>query len=217
MDKYKIIYKNNHVCLVDKPSGYLSIPGRFKDERPILGLELEQDLATPVYPVHRLDYEVSGLMIYALSKEAHRLLNRAFEKQTVKKCYQAFSQGGQFIVGESGEWRCQLLRGKKRAYEKPWGDLAITQFEVVKQSERLCYEWRLYPQTGRSHQLRYELFRHGSPILGDQLYGSTMQWSTIDHDSIALRALELKFEEELIQKLEIPASACLVSPLAFNL
>lgn len=217
MDKYQIVFKNDQICLVDKPSGYLSIPGRFKDERPILGLELEQDLATTIYPVHRLDYEVSGIMIYALNKVAHRLLNIAFEQHQVKKCYQAFSQGGQFELGDQGEWRCHLLRGKKRAYEKPWGDLAITQFELVKQSPAQRYEWRLYPQTGRSHQLRYELFRHGSPILGDQLYGSLEQWLPESPGSIALRAVELKFESSLIEKLEIPTSACLVSPLAFNL
>lgn len=217
MDKHKVIYINEQICIVDKPSGYLSVPGRFKDNRPILGLELEAELASKIYPVHRLDYEVSGIMIYARTKEAHRQLNLAFEKQQVKKCYQALSQGGQFSEGDHGEWRCHLLRGKKRTYEKPWGDLAITQFKLIKQWPQLFYEWRLFPQTGRSHQLRYELFRHGSPILGDQLYGSSVPWLSEASESIALRALELRFEDSLLETLNIPSSACLVSPLEFNL
>ena len=195
-----IHFRNDHIVFVDKPSGYLSVPSRMgaQDPRPVLGLELQAQLGQPVYPVHRLDFEVSGLMVFALTPEAHRSLNQSFEKHQVIKTYQAYSQRGNFQVGISGTWKCHMLKGKKRAYEKPWGDLAVTEFEVIDHWGAEYYEWRLRPKTGRSHQLRYELFRHGSPILGDALYQSEV---VLEKDRIALRSVSLSFELGLADQL----------------
>jgi len=216
-----ILFQNDQIVLIDKPSGYLSVPSRTgqKDKRKVVGLILQDQLQKKIYPVHRLDFEVSGAMIYALSEQAHRSLNRAFENREIIKTYQAFSQGkGIFHVGDKGTWKCHMLKGKKRAYERPWGDLAVTDFELVSESNRGVYEWRLWPKTGRSHQLRFELFRHESPILGDSLYGGADRklFSLTEGEQIALRAVSLRFDETLAQSLgfspvvEVPTlSLCL--------
>lgn len=207
----KPLFLNDEVCVVEKPPMWLSVPGRFgEDGRPVLGLRLQEQLGKQIWPVHRLDFEVSGVIAYALSAKAHRILSKAFEAHLVKKCYQAFSSGSGFEVGEKGEWRCHLHRGKKRSSEKPWGELAITLFEVTSQIGENILEWRLYPKTGRSHQLRYELYRHGNPILGDVLYSSP--FDARPHLGIALRSIQLDFDENIQNQLGLPSEGFSVAP-----
>ena len=123
--------------------------------------------------------------------------------------YQAFSKGGDFSEGKRGEWRAKILRGKKRAYESPGGKMSITGYEVVGLTDQSYFEWRLYPKTGRSHQLRWELFRHGSPIVGDVLYGSDQKW--MNGEGIALRSIALKFENAFAEKWKLPETLSLNS------
>ncbi|MBX2993656.1 MAG: RNA pseudouridine synthase [Bdellovibrionaceae bacterium] len=198
-----LVLQTDHFVAVDKAPGVLSVPARdAKDPRPILGRELEAQLGRAIYPIHRLDAEVSGLVLYALTPEAHREANRAFEGREVQKTYQGFSKGGQFQDGQTGTWKAKILRGKKRAYESPGGKLAVTDFEVVAMVAHQTYEWRLRPQTGRSHQLRWEMFRHESPLLGDVLYGSSEPW---ERGGLALRSLSLEFAPEFTNTWKLPA------------
>jgi len=199
----QIQFQNEHLLVVDKPAGVLSVPSQWgaEDFRPVLGKMLELQMNQKIYPVHRLDFDVSGVMLFALTDWAHRKLNATFERREVDKIYQAFSQGGDFHQQQKGEWECRILRGKKRAYEKPWGQIAVTRFQVYQSYPNQIFEWRLFPITGRPHQLRYELYRHHSPILGDILYGSKFK---INNGHIALRAIELSFPEELANSLKSP-------------
>ena len=199
----KILFQNAHFVAALKPAGVLSVPARVaEDPRPILGRLLEAELGCPILPIHRLDAEVSGLVLYALTPEAHRQANSEFENRRVQKTYQAFSRGGDFAARKQGTWKAKLLRGKKRAYESPVGKLAVTDYELVGETAIGSLEWRLFPKTGRSHQLRWELYRHDSPILGDTLYGSTENWK---HEGIALRSLSLQFEAAFSERFDLPS------------
>lgn len=193
---YQTIFENEHFIVVDKDSMVLSVPGREgdKDERLVLGRILEKDLGITIYPVHRLDYEVSGLIMFAKNPLAHKSANLWFEKKEVYKTYVALTKalsetGGRFKVGESYEWKCKLLRGKKRAYESPHGKESIT-MALLTSIENGIFHWELNPITGRSHQLRFELFRHGHPIVGDELYSSVEKFGG---PGIALRAFKIDF------------------------
>lgn len=197
----KIVFQNPHFVAVDKPSGVLSVPARdAQDPRPILGRLLEQELDRQIFPIHRLDAEVSGLVLFALTAEAHRAANSEFENRRVQKTYQAFSRGGDFAAGDRGEWKAKILRGKKRAFESPAGKWTVTGYEVLAEGPQGRLEWRLHPKTGRSHQLRWELYRHGSPILGDRLYGSDQGWP----EGVALRSLCLSFDPAFAARFEAP-------------
>ena len=90
----KVIFENNFGVVVLKPSGYLSVPSRLgaHEKRPILGLELRDQLKTEIFPVHRLDFEVSGVMLFAKDKEFHREANTWFEKALVHKTYRAITE-----------------------------------------------------------------------------------------------------------------------------
>lgn len=88
----KILFENPQFLVIDKPAGWLSVPGRQgeDDVRPCLGRELEKTHGR-IWPVHRLDLEVSGLILYARTAAAHREASMAFERHRVQKTYQAFT------------------------------------------------------------------------------------------------------------------------------
>ena len=201
-----IVWQNGSLVAVDKAAGVLSVPGRqgASDPRPVLGLWLQQQLGQRVWPVHRLDFEVSGLVVFALTAEAHRKACQIFEQRRVAKSYEALTGfTSQPATGANFEWRSLLVRGKRRSFEAPHGDLAVTQARyegsvaaahagAFAAFAPLCM-WRLLPQTGRSHQLRVHLANNGYPIAGDGLYGGPSNGEA--QTEIALRSVSLAFSE----------------------
>jgi len=156
-----IIFESPDILAVDKPSGYLSIPGRSDDSIPVLKTELEKKYGK-LWIVHRLDIETSGVMIWAKNADAHRKLSLLFEKHEIKKTYLCIIQGEppapNFKVSEP-------LEGKK----------SLTRFEVLSQKSDQGLTWcllRAQPQTGRFHQIRKHLAHLKLPIMGDTLYGA---------------------------------------------
>ncbi|MBX2989082.1 MAG: RNA pseudouridine synthase [Bdellovibrionaceae bacterium] len=204
---FDLVFDDGNFVIADKPAGWLTVPSRFEaeDERTVLGRELEKSLNARLFPVHRLDFEVSGLVMFARNPRAHREAGQWFEKRQVTKTYQALSAARDFShwppdlrradeaisVGEELEWRCRLLRGKRRSYEHAKGDLAVTRARLEGVDEG-TWRWSLHPLTGRAHQLRFEMSRHGFPILGDALYGSKAVW---EDKAIALRAVHLDLSQ----------------------
>lgn len=204
------IFENENFVVCNKPSGVLSTPSRFEaqDLRPCLGTELQKALGLQIFPVHRLDFEVSGLVIYAKNAEAHRKANGWFENRQVDKTYRALTQQQNFehwptevenprwpIDLETKphfEWKGRLLKGKRRAYSSPHGKatLTVADYQGLDSSGYLL--WDLHPVTGRSHQLRFDLSRHGFPIVGDQLYGSKIK---LKDQRIALCSYRVNFAE----------------------
>lgn len=210
---YKIVFENSHFVVVDKSPMVLSVPSRLgeSEEREVLGLELQRDLKTQIYPIHRLDFEVSGLIMYAKTPEAQKAGNRWFEQKIVTKTYMAITaRNPQVDPLETRElessslnsellWKCMLLRGKKRAYEGAHGKRSETLAKLIKREGEFLV-WELNPITGRSHQLRYEMYRHHYPIIGDVLYSSDKSldqgrkfFPKLTDRGIALRAFKIDF------------------------
>lgn len=232
----KILFQNSNLVVVDKYSGVLTVPSRQgeQDLRLCLGIELQEFLNTQIFPVHRLDFEVSGLVLFALNFSTQKILNQLFEQRQITKTYQCLTEKQvldhwpenlRFFlkpfnpeVGPTYQWTCRLLRGKKRSYESSHGDLAQTEAQFLGEGRQdetnlradSILKWILHPLTGRAHQLRYEMSRHGFPILGDSLYGSRQKWwgskniKSDNEERIALRAVKLDFlDKEACSKLEI--------------
>lgn len=196
----KVLWRNEHAVLVEKPARTLSVPGRHADDgRPVFGLELQKQLNQQVYPVHRLDFEVSGVMVFALNPQSHKKLNQGFEKKTIRKIYLAQTESEKPLPAGPQIWKRKILRGKKRSYESPHGDWAETRALVVDSDLSL---WQLEPVTGKPHQLRLEMHLQGFPILGDELYNSEKPWP---YPGIALRAQRIDFPQDLQQDLGLPA------------
>lgn len=202
-----ILFENRCVIVVDKPAGWLSVPSRIgdADERPCVGRVLQATQRQQLWPTHRLDQEVTGLLIFAKDAASHRVLNDAFANKTIHKTYRARSQGvtpGDAQLGRTVQWECKLLRGKKRAYLHGAGKLSATRATLLHVAPDVL-EWELQPLTGRPHQLRVELSRRGCPIIGDVLYGARPAASF--EPGIALRAVQIELTSELAAALEMPA------------
>lgn len=195
----KILFENEHFCAVFKPAAFLSVPSRTPDEDPrlVVGRILELQLGKRIWPCHRLDLDVSGILMFALNANAHKAANQWFESHQLRKSYQALATplGPETHNREPQTWQCQLMRGKRRSYEAPFGKESVT-IATYKGDVSLhgmaCQHWTLVPKTGRPHQLRYEMMRHKTPIVGDKLYGSLVNFS---EGGIALRAFQLDFSE----------------------
>ena len=102
MVNIQIFLETEFLYLVDKPHGWLTTPARLMDDpRPCLGRELQAQVDHQIYPVHRLDFEVSGLTVWAKDPNSHRVAQNWFEHSQVRKLYEAFSRKGP----ESEEWQ----------------------------------------------------------------------------------------------------------------
>ena len=188
------VFENENWVAVDKPALWLTVPSRLGDDdaRPCLGRIVEKETGKRIFPVHRLDFEVSGVVLFALSSKAHRIANQWFETHQVRKTYHALSRGPvdeKFLAPLV--WRSLLVRGKRRTFVAAHGQEAITEVRCIEPLSALGALWELRPLTGKSHQLRVEMANHGYPILGDNLYGGP-KWP---HPGIALHAVELDFSE----------------------
>jgi len=174
-----IVHQFERFVIVDKPAGWLSVPSRMgeKDERPCMGIWLQKALEMKILPVHRLDEGVSGLMLFALDPESHRVANGWFERGDVSKRYDALLEvrpDSQKIGNGLLRWQSKLVRGKKRTFEAAHGKDSLTEAQYLGDEERdgvKLRKFHLWPRTGRSHQLRFEAAKHGMPVWGDTLYG----------------------------------------------
>lgn len=199
----QVVFQNKSFVVCNKPAQVLSVPAREKnDERPCLGTALQQELKMQIFPVHRLDYEVSGLIMYALDAKAHQISQEWFQHKKIRKIYEAvtgfqdFSHWPQNVkternpvntaAGEKFIWKTKILRGKRRSFESEHGEWAETRAEIISAGKNII--WKLSPITGKSHQLRLELSRRGFPIHGDALYGSKEKHI---ENGIALKAVKI--------------------------
>ncbi|HKK97229.1 MAG TPA: RluA family pseudouridine synthase [Marivita sp.] len=165
-----ILHEDHEILAVNKPAGLLSVPGKGPELADCLIARLEA--AYPqVLLVHRLDRDTSGVMIFALTPHAQRHLGLQFEKRQTKKRYVARVAGrlepktGTVDLPLIVDWPNRPLQKVDHDAGKP----AVTDWRVLKSNDSES-KVQLFPQTGRSHQLRVHMLALGHPILGDPLY-----------------------------------------------
>jgi len=188
-----IIYQDEDIVVVNKPSEFLSVPGKNIEDSVYLRIKQLFPQATGSYIVHRLDMSTSGLMVLTLTKRAQKNIQQQFINRTIKKRYVAILEGK--VAGEiesilknnSGEINLPL-RGDFEDKPKQLvcfeqGKKAKTQWEVIGLVEGKSKLY-LYPETGRTHQLRVHCAHPlglNLPILGDDLYGRS---NRLTHDGM---------------------------------
>lgn len=175
-----IFYEDKDIAVINKPVGLTVHPaagGKSGTLANALAHHFEQlsDLNGPVRPgiVHRLDRDTSGLIVIAKTNTAHARLGRQFEKHTVMKRYVALVQGKvQFDQGmvDVSLKRHVKYHDQRQTGEKGEGKEAVSLYQVLKRFAKSTLV-ALYPQTGRTHQLRVHMKHLGHPILGDDKYG----------------------------------------------
>ena len=192
---------------IDKPAGVPTIPDRFGS--PSVHDQLSAARGERLWVVHRLDREVTGILLFARNAVAHRHLSMAFEQHKVSKAYEAWTSGDPPDPTALLHWESNLLRGKKRSYVHPAGKPAITDAQFWGVTETGQLRFVLTPQTGRNHQLRVHLANAGYPICGDALYGSPAPWRP---GEIALRAIALRVAPGVLGRGELDLRAPALAP-----
>lgn len=166
-----IVYQDNHICVVNKPSGLLSVPGN-KPEYFDSAMSRVKEKFGFCEPAHRLDMATSGILLFALSKAADRELKRQFREREPQKHYLALVFG--HLQQESGEVNfpliCDWENRPRQRIDFVVGKKACTHFEILERRNDFSTLVKLTPITGRSHQLRLHMLALGHPILGDKFY-----------------------------------------------
>ncbi len=167
-----ILYADDDILVVNKPSGLLTVPGKADTHKDCLESRLLKDYPTARI-VHRLDMDTSGLVILAMNAKAHRHLGLQFERRHISKTYQALVYG--LVLEEEGlitlPLRCDWPNRPKQMVDFEEGKKAETLWQRKTYNENNTH-MILFPKTGRSHQLRVHMLELGNPILGDNLYAN---------------------------------------------
>ncbi|WP_261643732.1 bifunctional tRNA pseudouridine(32) synthase/23S rRNA pseudouridine(746) synthase RluA [Erwinia mallotivora] len=185
-----ILYQDQHIIVVNKPSGLLSVPGRLAEHSDSVMSRIQRDFPA-AESVHRLDMATSGVIVVALTKAAERELKRQFREREPQKTYVARVWG--HPAQEKGLIDLPLIcdwpnRPKQKVCFET-GKAAQTEYQVLEYAADNSARLQLKPLTGRSHQLRVHLLALGHPILGDNFYA---------HEQARMMASRLQLHAEVL-------------------
>ena len=180
-------YNKDGLLALEKPAGLMSHPNRQRDEKRSLlnayydlkkecyrwvdaeGQEQEADL------IHRLDSATSGVILLSLNRELTPVIKEAFARHKVTKIYYALVKGSPKGVG--GVWDDRLMKDRKNGNRVIRNAVAVrakSRYQLIRKAQAgfPLSLIKLFPVTGRTHQLRIQCSKHKIPIVGDQTYGS---------------------------------------------
>jgi RluA family pseudouridine synthase len=166
----RIIHKDNHILVIDKPAGLPILPDGWNKDAPYLVKMLEAEHGK-LFIVHRLDKVTSGVTLFARTAEAHRSLNIQFEQREAEKIYHAIMEGEPNWNEKITKFPLRANVGKKHrtAVDNRRGKPSETRFRVLKRYPSGALV-EAQPKTGRTHQIRVHAYALGHPLLGDVLY-----------------------------------------------
>ena len=171
----EIVYEDNVLLIVNKPSEFLSVPGKNISDSVYTRIKEKYPKATGPLIVHRIDMSTSGILLLTKTKEAHKVLQSQFIKRTIKKRYVALLDGD--LTENSGTiklpLRVDLDDRPRQLVDFEYGKNAETNWQIIKKENGKTKVY-FYPITGRTHQLRvHAAHKDGlnTPIVGDDLYG----------------------------------------------
>jgi tRNA pseudouridine32 synthase/23S rRNA pseudouridine746 synthase len=187
----EIVYEDDFVVVVNKPTELLSVPGKQVSDSVYTRIKSLYPEASGPLVVHRLDMATSGLLLIAKSSSVHKKLQSQFIKRQIKKQYIALLDG--LIREDFGRIELPLRPDYSNLPNQlvcfPYGKSAQTDWEVVKRFDNRTLI-RFYPITGRTHQLRVHA-AHASglntPIVGDDLYGTKSNRLHLHAESITFK------------------------------
>jgi tRNA pseudouridine32 synthase/23S rRNA pseudouridine746 synthase len=202
----RVLFESGDFLAVDKPEGIVSISEAGKGGLPAL---LGDHHARRLYPVHRLDREASGVIVFAKNPGSHRFLNAEFERRAVRKTYLALVLGVMAVNRGLVNKPVREFGSGRMGVDVKRGQPSTTEFKVVGRLEGHTLV-HAFPRTGRRHQIRVHLYSLGHPIAGDLKYGERDIQKK--YPRLMLHALEIEFALPSGERLRIEAPA----PESFN-
>jgi 23S rRNA pseudouridine1911/1915/1917 synthase len=184
----EVLYEDDHLLTVVKPAGVLTAPTP-EGDRATLWTYLSES-RSPLYVVHRLDLQTSGVLVFAKSKLANQRLSEVFRRHDLRRCYDVF------VVG-------QYPRDEETIRAPIDGKDAVTHLRVASRAARFT-RLEATLETGRTHQIRRHLASRNHPVLGDPRYGTKVAF---EPPRMALHARLLEFEHPVtgaVVRTEIP-------------
>jgi 23S rRNA pseudouridine1911/1915/1917 synthase len=163
-----IYYEDKELIVVEKPAFLLSVDSD-KDPGNSVHAQLKRRYGA-VYPVHRLDRETTGVMVFAFNREMKEALGKLFEQKIIEREYVAIAHG--VVPQESGTWKAKLYEGiDKKMRVDSRGKDSTTHYKVLTKSKGHTF-LRCTLSTGRKNQIRAHASHFGYPIVGDTRYGT---------------------------------------------
>ncbi len=186
-----VLHEDAQLIVVNKPAGLLSVPGRGEHLADCLLTRVQQAFPQALL-VHRLDRDTSGVIVFAQTPHAQRHLGLQFEKRQTRKTYVARLSGN--LSPKTGTADLPLIvdwpnRPRQMVCHET-GKPAITDWRVIRYDGDTT-RIRLFPKTGRSHQLRVHMQAIGHPILGDPFYA---HGDAQDYHRLMLHSEELRLK-----------------------
>lgn len=206
LEQISIVYQDQHLLVINKPSGLLSLSGKHPLNKDSVHWRLVQDFPTATL-IHRLDFGTSGLMLVALNKDINKQICEQFSNRSVQKEYQAILDGK--LLAKSGEINIPIIKDadnfplQKVCYQT--GKKAVSQYQIISYNQTNNTTKVLFkPITGRTHQLRIHSREIGHPIIGCDLYDADQSYFKAER--LMLHASRLVFthpitDEEMDAKL----------------
>ena len=200
------LFEDADVLAVNKPEGLASISERDTTQESLLSL-LSAARPTKLYVVHRLDKEVSGVILFAKNAAAHTFLNAQFSHHTVRKTYLALVHG--VIAQKSGTIDVPLRQfgSGRMGVDSKRGKASVTTFHVLTRfAAHTLVE--VHPVTGRRHQIRVHLYSLGHAIVGDPLYGEKAMQCHFPRLMLHAQRIEFRLpsDTEVMIKAPVPES-----------
>ena len=199
--RYRIVYEDEQLIVVDKPSGMLVIPTPKKETNTLTDL-LNADLdrrgiGANAHPCHRLDRETSGLIVYAKGKSIQQMMMDEFRNRAVKKTYIAFVNG-------RVESDFDIIKKSIRNRNKNRYDEAVTKYKTIERRDDFTII-EAEPVTGRTNQIRIHFKEIGHPLVGESVFAFRKDFE-LKFKRTALHASYIRFTHP-VTKMSLDFSA----------
>ncbi len=164
----EILYEDKELVVIEKPEGLLTVATDY-EKLCVHSILKRRFYKATVFPVHRLDRETSGVLVFAYTQRAREFLKKKFEAHDLERHYEAVVQG--IPCHQTGVWK-SLLVEDERYFVKSGkdGKLAISHYKTI-ESKKNFSRLAIRLETGRKNQIRAQASEAGHPIVGDLKYG----------------------------------------------